>query len=129
MPPRRPAGAPRGAAGGGKKSKLRSTHELLRLLKGLTSKQRVGVLRCMDDSSCECVFEAVANVLRNDKIDQATRNRLKKCLGPHKKILRYLSNPKGSIKNKKKKLQEIGGFPLGMILKTALPFLSSILLS
>lgn len=99
----------------------------LQIFKELRPNQRTILLSHIDDRSCEAIFEAFANVLRNDKVSPATRKRLKRSLAPHKNCLRTIINRRASCKTKRKKLQQLGGFPFAAIISAAIPLLMSAL--
>jgi Mg/Co/Ni transporter MgtE len=103
--------------------RLRKVLPFLQVLRELRPGQRSILLSHLDDESCEMVYEAVANVLKNSKVTAAKRRRLKKALEPHKKCLRTLISKKSSKSTKRKNLAAVGGFPIGTILATALPIL------
>ena len=107
--------------------RLRKVLPFLQVLRELRPQQRSILLSHIDDESCEMVYEAVANVLKNSKVTSAQRRRLKKALEPHKKCLRTLISNKSSRSAKRKNLLAVGGFPIGMILSAALPLLLNLL--
>jgi len=97
---------------------------LLQTIKDFKPKQRRSILLDhLDDEACETIYEAVANVLKNERVDPKTRSRLKKKLAPHKKDLRYLASFNKKPTLKKKKLVKMGGFPLSAILNAAIPLM------
>jgi len=99
---------------------------LLQTIKDFKPKQRRSILlNHLDDEACETIYEAVANVLKNERVDPKTRLRLKKKLAAHKNDLRYLASPSKKPALKKKKLAKMGGFPLTAILSAAIPLLLS----
>ena len=105
------------------RKKLRDILPFLQTFKELRPAQRGILLAHLDDSSCEILCDAVANVLKNPKVNSATRKKLGKSLNPHKVLLRKLANPKESTKSKRKILYKVGGFPLASILTAAVPLL------
>lgn len=109
------------------RKKLREILPFLQTVKELRPAHRAIILAHLDDSSCEALYEAVYNVLRNPRLSVSQRIQLKKVLQPHKACLRSLVNKKASTKTKRKKLYEVGGFPLTTILATAIPLLIDIL--
>jgi len=102
---------------------------LLQTIKDFKPKQRRSILlNHLDDEACETIYEAVANVLKNERVDPKTRLRLKKKLAPHKKDLRYLASSGKKLALKKRKLAKMGGFPLTAILNAAIPLMLSYIL-
>jgi hypothetical protein len=108
-------------------TRLRKVLPFLQVLKQLRPGQRSILLSHLDNESCEMVYEAVANVLKNPKVTPAKRRQLKKALAPHKKCLRSLVSKKRSSGLKRKDLASVGGFPLGLVLSTAIPLLLNML--
>jgi hypothetical protein len=81
------------------------------------------LLNHLDDEACEMIYETIRNVVFNEDLPKNARTRLKKNLAPLKKDVLTLARGKGSSTLKKKKLVQMGGFPLGTILSIAVPFL------
>lgn len=111
------------------KKRLREILPFLQTFKDLRPAQRSIMLAHLDDKSCEILYEAVSNVLRNPTVSAAQRKRLRKVLQPHKHCLRSLISRSGSSANKRRKLQKIGGFPFSAILSTAIPLLLNLIAS
>ena len=103
--------------------RLRKLLPFLQTLKQLRPAQRSILLAHIDDVSCEMLYETISNVLRNGKVTPAQQKRLKKALLPHKSCLRTLMSKTCSKQRKRHNLNQIGGFPLGTILATAIPLL------
>ena len=111
------------------KRRLREILPFLQTFKDLQPTQRGIMLAHLDDKSCEVLYEAISNVLQNPTVTEAQRKRLKKVLQPHRQCLRSLISRRGSRASKRKKLQQIGGFPFAAILGTAIPLLVNLLTS
>jgi hypothetical protein len=109
------------------KKYLQDILPFIHTFKTLRPAQRVILLAHLDDKSCNLLCECCANVLHNSKIPTAKRKRLSKALLPHKAALRQLVHPSGSLTAKRKKLYQLGGGPLSLILGTALPLLVDLL--
>jgi len=107
-----------------KKAEAKKTLELLELVKSIRpTKQRATLLKYLNEEGCERMYQTVANVLKNSKLDTKKREKLKCTLLPHKNTLRYLAKKSKSKSLKKRKLEQLGGFPLTAILTTAIPLL------
>ncbi len=90
-------------------------------------KQRSILLGHLNDESCQALYQAVHNVLVNPNVTSKQKKRLQTVLLPHAKQVRYLADYKKSEKAKRKKLLQLGGFPLATILSVAIPLLMRIL--
>lgn len=114
---------------GGKQSTriASSILSFLQALKGLRPAHRTVLLSHLDENSCETLYETISNVLCNTNITSSQRRRLKKQLTPHKDTLRFLSCKRKSPQAKKKRLTQMGGFPITTILSTAIPLLTSLI--
>jgi len=77
----------------------------------------------LDLDSCELIYETIFNVISNKSIPVKKRQQLQKVLQPHQNNLRYMANKNNKATLKKKRLTQIGGNPLGIILSTAIPLL------
>lgn len=95
--------------------------ELLRALCKLDSKERIALLKSLEDKKIHCVCECIYNTLKG-KIPLSTKQKTR--LSRHKSILRKLVKPGESIKKKRKVLLQTGGALLPLILT---PLLSALL--
>jgi len=77
----------------------------------------------LDYDSCELIYEVIYNVISNKSIPPKKREQLQKILHPHQNNLRYMASKKKKPALKKKRLTQIGGNPLAIILSTAIPLL------
>ncbi len=105
------------------KKALKKILPFLQVLKDIKPVQRKILLAHLDDQSLNNICEATSNVLHNPNLTSKQKTRLRRYLNPHKSSIRYLSRKKTTVKNKKKKLFEIGGNPLAFILSAAIPLL------
>ena len=100
--------------------------ELLKLLTSLRAKNRCKVLKLLDDNSVNFICECVFNVCFTDlKLSRNKRKKLKSKLKSQEKVLRYLARKDNSVKNRRKKLVQSGGY-IGTLLSIAIPVLTSI---
>ena len=113
--------------GGSKKSHLKKVLPFLQMFKELRPVQRGILLDHLNDESCETLCETITNVLTNPKLAKGKRTKLKKVLAPHKNSLRSLTKPRLSKKTKRKRLNQIGGFPIAAILGAAIPLLINLI--
>lgn len=96
--------------------RLKSKKHFLHVLKNATPQVRKTILQGADDSLIKAILECILNTLNgNHKVSSSIKNKLCK----YKKCLRQLSNPKYSIKKKRKLLVQHGGF-LGALLTSLL---------
>ena len=110
------------------KKKLRVSHKkvmlpLLNVLRNMTADHRQILLAHLDDKTRDGLYETISHVLRSNKVPFAKRLFLKSKLSPYKKDLRYLSNPKRTGAQKRKRLTQVGAGPMSHILKAAIPLL------
>ena len=110
------------------KKRLREVIPFLQTFKDLRPNQRGILINHIDDKSCEILYEAIANVLRSPRISDGQKKKLRRALQAHKSCLRSLISSKTSKTVKRKKLQQIGGFPLATILATAVPLVLDLLM-
>lgn len=108
------------------KTKLRKLFPVLKTLNNLKQNDLNMILPHLDNDVHHALTACICNGLRNEKVKSKRGKFLKKKLIKHKTTLRYLSNPKNSISQKKKKITQIGG-SLGLILGTVLPILANFL--
>ncbi len=96
---------------------------LLNVLKSLKSDDRVIILAHLDDETRDGLYATIAAVLKSEKVPIETRLALHRKLKNHKDCLAHIVSQKTSSKVKKKKLTQMGGGPMKLILQTALPLL------
>jgi len=110
------------------KRKARAVLPLLNAIRSVKSPQlQNALLSKLSDDACEELYEMIANVLVNPKVKAATRTRLRKVLAPHKPCLRYMAKKSNPPTLKRRRLMQVGGFPLAAIINAAIPLLSAIL--
>ena len=96
---------------------------LLNVLKKLPQDERVILMSHLDDVTRDAIYTAIASVLRSSEVPLRKRLFLKTKLEPYKDDLRFLADERKSGKLKKKRLVQLGGAPIGHVLKTAIPLL------
>ena len=111
--------------------KPRAVLPFLQTLMGMTPAQRTIILGHIDDKSYEMLYDTVMYVLTTGrrKLSDDDGEKVRRLLGEHKCDLRYLCNHKKAKTLKKKRLMRMGGFPLGVIVSTAIPLLTSLVSS
>ena len=106
-----------------RKSQKKVLLPLLSLLKGMRSSQRVILLSHLDDKTRDALYQTINSVLKSEAVPARKRMFLRSKLLPFKADLRYLASRRKTSSQKKKKLTQMGGAPLGYILATAIPLL------
>lgn len=96
---------------------------LLGVLKKLPSSDRVILMSHLDDKTRDTLYETIAHVLRSPSVPMRKKLFLKSKLGPFKKHLRFLADKRKPSKLKKNRLTQMGGAPMGYVLRTAVPLL------
>lgn len=98
---------------------------LLQTLCSLTSGQRTILLAHVDDKTLATLCDTIRKVL-SARLPKLMKSRLKSKLGRHQVCLRRLSDEcRLADKYKRKHLPRMGGSPLGLILKVAIPIILS----
>lgn len=106
-----------------RKDKLCNVYPVLHLLGRLDSDDRANIIPFLSQEACEGIYECIHNGLHNKKIHSNSRKELRKGLKKNADILRCILNPKSCEKTKKKKLIQVGGDGIGLIVKTVLPYI------
>jgi len=96
---------------------------LLETLKKMHPSSRVILLAHLDDQTRDAIYETIMEVLQSDKIPFRKRMYLRTKLSPFRSEFRDLIDKKKTSNQKKKKLMRIGGAPMSLVLKTAIPLL------
>ena len=106
-----------------KKEIKRVNHKaaFLKFLKSLSSSKRKEVLPYLSNNSCNCIFECVYNLLKNNSIKN--RSKLKKRLENYKKDLRFLGTSNKNFYQKRKRLDKVGETILPIVIEGVLPSL------
>jgi len=101
---------------------------LMQSLMGMTPAQRTIILQHLDDHSQDMLIDTVQYVLQMGpkKLKKDDAGNLSHLLKDHKCDLRYLCNHKKTVKLRRRRLKQMGGFPLGLVLSTAIPLLLSL---
>lgn len=103
------------------KKKLRIALPLLQILSILPPKSREIIVKHLNTDACEILYTSVCNTLYNR--DLLNKGELRIKLNPYKNNLRYIINENKKSNLRHKKLIQIGGNPLGLILGATLPIL------
>ena len=77
----------------------------------------------LDDVSRDALYETINKVLTSNSVPLRKRQYLKSKLMPFKNDLRFLADRRKSSTFKKKKLTQMGGAPMGVLLRTAVPLM------
>ena len=96
---------------------------LLNVLKSMNSTDRIIILAHLDDKTRDDLYLTIDSVLKSEKVPIQAKLNLHKKLHHHKGHLKQLTNKTISKQTKKKKLIQIGGNPLKIILNVALPLM------
>lgn len=107
------------------RKKLQTAYPLVKLLLRLNSQDRQHLLQYLNSEACDVICECIHNSITNK--DLKCRKSLCEKTKSEKDTIRYLVNPKHKVDIKRKKLVQIGGNPLGLILSVALPLLAQFL--
>ena len=96
---------------------------LLNTLKSLKPDQRVILLSHLDDKTRDQLYETINAVMTSESVPMRKRLFLKSKLSPFKTDFRFLTNRRAAPASKKRRLLQMGGAPMGVILRTAVPLL------
>jgi len=98
---------------------------LMQVLVGMTPAQRTIIVQHLNDEAQDMLLDSVKYVLQvaPKKMNSERKNNLSGALKEHKCNLRYLCDHKRTVKLRRRRLRQMGGFPLGLILSTAIPML------
>jgi hypothetical protein len=108
---------------------LQSVLPVLKVLKDMKAKDRQILIPFLVEKVTEAIYECIYNATTNNEMSIEKRKEIKKHTIADKEIYRYLLKPKTNKMKRQKKLHQIGGDSLGLILQTVVPELESILKS
>lgn len=108
------------------KKKFRKCMPLLKTLSKISPEERQQLITFLDEKGCEALINCIQNTLYNKQLRKATVP-LRPTLLKHKLDFKNLLNEKKTSKQKRDKLVQVGGFPLGLILSTLLPIVEQFL--
>ncbi len=110
-----------------KKKRLQSELPLLKLIVNLEEPQREALLRSLDCSKCESIYDCLHNALTNKTLDADWRNEAKSRLRGQEKKLRLLLKKEVPKQKKHKALIQVGGNNISYILQHIVPMLEEYL--
>jgi len=97
---------------------------LLGVLKTLKPADRIIVLSHLDDITRDRLYETINHVLSTaSPLPAAKKKLLKRRLWKHRDDLRFVTDANKRSGERKKRLLQMGGAPMGYLLKTAVPLL------
>lgn len=107
------------------KKTLHKAVPLIKLLLRLTNEDRQTILNYLNLEACSVLCECVHNAITNQ--DVTCRKDLSDKTKSEKENIRFIVKPVGKSSLKQKKLVQIGGTPLMMLLSVGLPLLANYL--
>lgn len=101
----------------------------LNTVKDVKKSNRAVLMQHLSEDSCNLLFDTIRNIIKSDTVSPTQKKLLKRKLGRHKSLLRYLSDPSKPINTRRRRMIQSGkGLPfLGTILSTAIPLLLSLI--
>ena len=105
------------------KKKLEKSLPFLKLLSRVSDEDRVILIQHLNKDTCDVVCQCVHNTIKNPNILANDRQAISQKIGSKKDIIRYLSDASRPVHVRQKKLSQLGGNPLGLILSVAIPLL------
>lgn len=103
-----------------KKCSMKRIYPFLEVISRLDLKDRQILVQFLDEEGCEAITECIHNALWSKSIDPQKRRAIKLSLKQDEDKYRCILK-EGCSKKRKKKLAEIGGGGLGVILDAVLP--------
>jgi hypothetical protein len=96
---------------------------LVDLLAGLEPEERTALLPFLNEAGCESIYTCVHNALHNKDISKAKRSEIRRHLKKDEGCYRSLLKTDLHAKVKQKKLCQVGGKSLGILLNAVLPLM------
>jgi hypothetical protein len=109
------------------RKKLTKMAPLLNLLSRLSTEDREIAATFLNDEACEAMCECVHNSITNLSTEETVRDHFKQETKPVIKTLRFLADENKPVSARQKKLPQLGGGILGLVLSLAIPLLTSFL--
>lgn len=107
-----------------RKHQISQVYPLLELLSRLEGEDRMKLIPFLNQTGCDGIYECIHNGLRSKLVSLESRKEIKKTLKSDADIYRcILKNGLCPLK-KQKKLTQVGGKGLGLLLNSVLPLLS-----
>ena len=106
--------------------KLRKLYPLLKVLEKTPDEEKSHIINSLNEDAilalCECVHNALSN--------QNVANRQKLCRGTkqYSSELRYIAHGRSNPRQKCKKLVQVGGGAIGLILSAVIPLLTNLIM-
>jgi hypothetical protein len=97
--------------------------EFLDLLASLEPEERAGIIPYLNEQACKKIYECVHNALYNKSISKENRRKIRAHLKPDEGCFRSLLKTGLCSKTKQKKLCQVGGKSLGILLDAVIPLL------
>ncbi len=106
----------------------RKKHVLLPLLQtllGMTPSQRTIIIAHLNEETQDLLMETIKYVMfmGRKKLPQDKLENLGEALAENKCDLRYVCDKGKDCRRRRQRMRRMGGFPLGLILSTAIPML------
>lgn len=107
-----------------RKHQIAQAYPMLELLSRLEEEDRMKLIPFLNQTGCEGIYECIHNGLRSKLVDLGRRKEIKRTLKSDADIYRCILKNELCSAKKQKKLTQVGGKGLGLLLKSVLPLLS-----
>jgi hypothetical protein len=107
-----------------RKQQITQLYPMLELLARLEETDRMKLIPFLNQTGCQGIYECIHNGIRSKLVSLENRKEIKKHLKSDADIYRCLLSNKLCAAKKQKKLTQVGGKGLGLLLHSVLPLLS-----
>lgn len=112
-----------------KRQEVKKYIPLLKIIKKLKNDEKRVLVKHLDSRSIECLSCVFRNAIANPTLGAEQQEHLRQRLWDKRNDVRFIANAKKSADAKKRRLSQLGGNLLGLIIGQLLPLVASLLTS
>lgn len=102
---------------------------LMKIIKKLNNDEKRVLVKHLDGKSIECLSCVFRNAIANPTLSEEQQKHLRQKLWDKRNDVRFIANTKKSTDAKRRRLSQLGGNLLGLIIGQLLPLVTSLLTS
>jgi hypothetical protein len=97
---------------------------MLEIISRLGDEDRMKIIPFLNDQGCDSIYECIHNGLRSKQVSSERRRAIRKTLKGEAELYRHILKTDYCPTKRQKKLAQVSGKGLGLILESVLPLLS-----
>jgi hypothetical protein len=107
-----------------RKTQIARLYPMLQIMSRLGDEDRVKIIPFLNNHGCESIYECIHNGLRSKQVGSERRRAIRKTLKGEAELYRRILKTDHCPTKRQKRLAQVSGRGLGLILESVLPLLA-----